>query len=73
VILHRINGYIVLFLLIPGIACGTIVGRAAFGGELNTQSAYYCLGSLIVTAAIMGYLNVKQTRKHRKWMLSQWS
>jgi|HubBroStandDraft_6_1064221.scaffolds.fasta_scaffold3154845_1 hypothetical protein len=72
-ILHRINGYTVLFLLIPGTVCGIIIGRPAFGGELNTQSAYYCLGSLVVTSAIMGYLNVKQTRKHRKWMLSQWS
>jgi hypothetical protein len=69
VIVHRINGYIVLALLIPGIVCGTIVGRPSFGGELNSQSAYYCLGSMIVVCAILGYTNVKQTRKHRKWML----
>ncbi|KDQ55610.1 hypothetical protein JAAARDRAFT_37015 [Jaapia argillacea MUCL 33604] len=68
-ILHRINGYFVLILLIPGIVGGTIVARRAFGGELNSQSGYYVLGSLIVFSACMGLLNVKQTRKHRKWML----
>jgi hypothetical protein len=69
VIIHRINGYFVLILVIGGTVCGSIVARHAFGGELNVQSGFWFLGSLIVGAAIMGYLNVRHTTKHRKWML----
>jgi len=68
-ILHRINGYLTLALLIPSTIGGSIVARRAFGGELNVQSAFYVDGFLIVFAALMGITNVKRTRKHRKWML----
>lgn len=68
---HRINGYIALTLVIVGNVGGAVVGRAAFGGELNSQSAYYTLGGLIVGCGLMGYFNVKHTRKHRKWMLRE--
>jgi len=68
-ILHRINGYLTLALLIPGTISGAIVGRRAFGGSPNTQSAYYVSAIMIVGAALTGILNVKNTRKHRKWML----
>jgi len=68
-ILHRINGYLTLTLLIPSTVAGAIVARRAFGGELNVQSAFYVVSLLIVSAASMGIANVKQTRKHRKWML----
>jgi hypothetical protein len=69
VILHRINGYLVLALLIPSTVSGAIVARRAFGGELNVQSSFYTLSFLIVFSALSGIMNVKQTRKHRKWML----
>jgi Predicted membrane protein (DUF2306) len=72
VIIHRINGYSVLLLLISGTVSGTIAGRPAYGGELSAQSGFYVLGSMIVFAAIMGYSNVKKdTREHRKWMLRE--
>jgi len=70
VILHRLNGYGVLFCLIVGNICGSIVARRSFGGELNVQSAYYILGIMVVFAGLMGIYNVKKdTRRHRKWML----
>jgi len=70
VIIHRLNGYGVLFCLIVGNICGAIVGRRSFGGELNVQSAYYILGIMVVYAGLMGAYNVKKdTRRHRKWML----
>ncbi|KAJ7640160.1 hypothetical protein B0H17DRAFT_960552 [Mycena rosella] len=63
-------GYGVLFCLIVGNICGSIVARRSFGGELNVQSAYYILGIMVVFAALMGVYNVKKdTRRHRKWML----
>ncbi|KDQ13810.1 hypothetical protein BOTBODRAFT_110881 [Botryobasidium botryosum FD-172 SS1] len=68
-VLHRINGYLTLALLIPGTISGAIVGRRAFGGSPNTQSAYYASAIMIVGAALMGISNVRNTRLHRKWML----
>lgn len=70
VILHRLNGYGVLFCLIVGNICGGIIARRCFGGELNAQSAYYILAIMIVYAGLLGIYNVKKdTRRHRKWML----
>ncbi|KAJ7243552.1 hypothetical protein C8J57DRAFT_1366161 [Mycena rebaudengoi] len=70
VILHRINGYAVLFCLIVAVTCGSIVARRAFGGEVNSQSSYYIQAMMIIYAALMGIYNVKKdTRRHRKWML----
>ncbi|KAF7290545.1 hypothetical protein MIND_01294600 [Mycena indigotica] len=70
VLLHRLNGYGVLFCLIVGNICGAIVGRRSFGGELNAQSAYYILGIMVVYSGVLGIYNVKKdTRRHRKWML----
>jgi hypothetical protein len=42
-----------------------------FGGELNVQSSFYLLGLMIVFSLTMGITHVKQTRKHRKWMLRE--
>jgi hypothetical protein len=69
VTLHRINGYLVIINLIPGNVAGSVVARRAFGGEINVQAAFYTLGIMIVFSLITGYINVKHTRKHRKWML----
>ncbi|KAK6992076.1 hypothetical protein R3P38DRAFT_3088916 [Favolaschia claudopus] len=69
-VLHRLNGYGVLFCLIVGNICGSIIARRSFGGELNVQSGYYTLGIMIVFSGLVGIYNVKKdTRRHRKWML----
>lgn len=69
VILHRINGYLVLLLLLPATVCGAIIARRTLGGDLDIQSAFYILSILIIFSASMGIINVRRTRKHRKWML----
>jgi hypothetical protein len=69
VVLHRINGYLVLALLTPSTICGAVVARRSYGGELNVQTAWYTLSLLIAFSSLFGIMNVKQTRKHRKWML----
>ncbi|KAG9121330.1 hypothetical protein FRC07_002745 [Ceratobasidium sp. 392] len=69
IILHRINGYFVLSTLLPATIAGSIVARRSFGGELNSQAAFFILGSMVGYAAFMGISNVRRTRKHRKWML----
>jgi len=68
-ILHRINGYMVLILLAASTIGGAVVARRAFGGDLNVQSAFYVITILIIGSAAMGILNVRRTRTHRKWML----
>lgn len=40
-----------------------------FGGDLNVQAAFYVMGIMIISAAAMGIMNRKRTRRHRKWML----
>ncbi|KAF7361274.1 hypothetical protein MSAN_01159800 [Mycena sanguinolenta] len=70
VVLHRLNGYGVLFCLIVGNICGSIIARRTIGGELNVQSGYYLLGIMVVVSGILGFYYVKKdTRQHRKWML----
>ncbi|KAG8721991.1 hypothetical protein FRC08_008087 [Ceratobasidium sp. 394] len=69
-ILHRINGYIVFFTLIPGSVAGSIVARRAFGGDLNSETAYYTLGFMIGPAGMLGvYFARVNTALHREWML----
>ncbi|KAJ6450892.1 hypothetical protein C8R45DRAFT_1042570 [Mycena sanguinolenta] len=70
VLVHRINGYGVLFCVVVAMICGSIAARRAFGGEINSQGAYYVQALLIMACAFMGFNNVKKdTRRHRKWML----
>ncbi|KAK0451327.1 uncharacterized protein EV420DRAFT_712239 [Desarmillaria tabescens] len=70
VLVHRLNGYFVLILLIPSNVAGAIIGYRAFGGEINSQSMYYTLGILSASCLIIGLCNVKRnTREHRKWMI----
>ncbi|PBK81311.1 hypothetical protein ARMGADRAFT_785071 [Armillaria gallica] len=70
VIVHRLNGYFVVILLVPSNVCGAIIGYRGFGGEINSQSMYYTLGILSAGCLIIGLSNVKKnTREHRKWML----
>ncbi|KAJ6510422.1 hypothetical protein C8R45DRAFT_964053 [Mycena sanguinolenta] len=70
VILHRLNGYGILFCLIVGNICGSIIARRTIGGELNVQSGYMLLGLMVVVSGILGFYYVKKdTRQHRKWML----
>lgn len=71
-ILHRINGYIVFFTLIPGSVAGSIVARRAFGGDLNSEAAYYTLGFMIGPAGMLGiYFARVNTALHREWMIRE--
>ncbi|KAJ7714083.1 hypothetical protein B0H16DRAFT_1809089, partial [Mycena metata] len=64
------SGYGVLSCLLVSSVSGGILGRRAFGGELNVQAAYYMLAIMVIFAGSVGIYNVKKdTRRHRKWML----
>lgn len=70
-IFHRINGYIVLVLLVLGVISALMLARRSFGGEPATQGAVGTLAILVLGSLFMAYYNVKrlQIDQHRAWML----
>ncbi|KAF8709160.1 hypothetical protein RHS03_02840, partial [Rhizoctonia solani] len=71
-IVHRINGWVVFLNLGIGSVTGSIVARRAFGGDLNSEAAYYTLGFMIGPAAMLGVFFVRvrvNVALHREWML----
>ncbi|KAF9517120.1 hypothetical protein BS47DRAFT_1340147 [Hydnum rufescens UP504] len=46
-----------------------IVARHAFGGEISDQAGFYCLGILQSSFGVQGLRTVRDTRRHRHWML----
>ncbi|QRW09748.1 hypothetical protein RhiLY_08747 [Ceratobasidium sp. AG-Ba] len=73
-IVHRIIGYISLFLLVIGTASGFVMGRRSFGGDITIQTGVVLLGAVTLVAAAIAYYNIKrlQIDQHRKWMLRTW-
>jgi uncharacterized membrane protein len=73
-IVHRVMGYVSLFLLTMGAATGFILGRRSFGGEISTQTGVVFLGAMTLISAGLAYYNIKrlQIDQHRKWMLRTW-
>ena len=73
-ILHRINGYVILLLSIAGTAGGIMAAKHAFGGELSTRLISGVLAIMFVVSMILAYINIKrlQIEQHRAWMLRGW-
>lgn len=74
IILHRINGYIVITLSIASTVGAMISARRAYGGGLEVQSGVGLVGILWLGCMLMGYINIKrlQLEEHRAWMLRGW-
>jgi hypothetical protein len=70
-IFHRINGYIIILLLLISNAGAIMICRRAFGGELSTQTGIGLLIIASTTSISMAYWNIKQLQidQHRAWML----
>jgi uncharacterized membrane protein len=71
ILLHRINGYSVIVLVMISNAGAFLIIRRSFGGTLPTQAA---MGLLIILSTIsiaMASYNIKrlQIEQHRAWML----
>ena len=73
-ILHRINGYVILLLLLLGEVGALMVARRAFGGTIDTQTFVGVLAIMTLGSAILAYTNIKrlQIDQHRAWMLRCW-
>ncbi|KAF2501587.1 hypothetical protein BU16DRAFT_577705 [Lophium mytilinum] len=68
---HRINGYLVIFLVFISNVGALMIARHAFGGSLETQAGLGVLAILSTTSICHAYYNVKQLQidQHRAWML----
>lgn len=68
---HRINGYLVLLLLLGGVSGALIITGHAFGGEVSTQVVSGTVSVATIVSAALAYYNIKklQIDQHRKWML----
>ena len=73
-IVHRICGYIAVFLLVLGVATGFVLGRRSFGGDISIQTGVIFLGVSTLVSVALAYWNIKllQIDQHRKWMLRTW-
>ncbi|KAK6343630.1 hypothetical protein TWF730_011221 [Orbilia blumenaviensis] len=74
-IIHRINGYVIIGLILTGNAGALMIARRAFGGGIDTQAAVYALATLTTTSLFLAYYNIKklQIEQHRKWMIRAWA
>jgi uncharacterized membrane protein len=74
IIVHRINGYIVITLTLATLAGALMIARIAFGGTLDTQLWVGVVAIAVVLSYALAYYNIKrlQIDQHRKWMLRAW-
>lgn len=68
---HRINGYIIILLLLVSNVSVFMIARRAFGGGLDTQSGVCLLAIITTISVLMAYYNIRklQIDQHRAWML----
>ncbi|KAL8709505.1 MAG: hypothetical protein Q9220_005747 [cf. Caloplaca sp. 1 TL-2023] len=70
-IVHRINGYLVILLVLVSNVGAVMITRRAFGGSLSTQAGVGVLAIISTVSIGMAYYNIKrlQIDQHRAWML----
>ena len=68
---HRINGYLVVTLVIISNIGALMIARRAFGGALATQAGVGVLAIMSTISIALAYYNIKrlQIDQHRAWML----
>lgn len=68
---HRINGYIIILLVLVSHIGAIIIARRAFGGSIEVQGGVGTMVILTTLSITMAYYNIKrlQIEQHRAWML----
>lgn len=71
---HRLNGWVILLLLLCANAGAIMVAPHAFGGDLSVQAGTGTLVIITTLGLAMAIYNVKrlQIDQHRAWMLRTW-
>ncbi|KAK1044231.1 hypothetical protein LTR74_018320 [Friedmanniomyces endolithicus] len=74
-LIHRLNGYIIIILSLVSSAGVLILLPHAFGGDLATRTFGGTLVISTTVAYIMAYANIKllQIDQHRAWMIRAWA
>ncbi|KAI8626197.1 hypothetical protein F5Y19DRAFT_447538 [Xylariaceae sp. FL1651] len=74
IMIHRVNGYIIVILSVISVAGALMITRHTFGGGLDVQSSIGFLGIIFLGATFMAYINIRrlQIEEHRAWMLRAW-
>ena len=70
-ILHRINGYVIILLVTLANISGLMIARRSFGGMVETQMFVGLLAIATTVSMALAYANIKrlQIAQHRAWML----
>ncbi|KAL8917791.1 MAG: hypothetical protein Q9172_005680 [Xanthocarpia lactea] len=71
---HRINGYVIILLLLLANVGALMIARHSFGGEFETQVFAGLLAIMTTVGSILAYINIKrlQIDQHRAWMIRTW-
>lgn len=71
---HRINGYLVMLLMIIFSVTGIIISKVSFGGDFATQAFAGFFGISVILSMTLAYINIKrlQIEQHRAWMMRAW-
>jgi uncharacterized membrane protein len=71
---HRVNGYLVMILVLIFSVTGIIISKVAFGGDFATQIFSGIFGIAVVLSTTLAYINIKrlQIEQHRAWMMRAW-
>jgi uncharacterized membrane protein len=71
---HRLNGYLVMLLVLCLSVSGMISSKVAFGGDFATQCLAGSVGLATLAATVLAYVNIKrlQIEQHRAWMMRAW-
>lgn len=74
ILFHRINGYIIILLVLVANAGALMIARHAFGGGMDVQAAVGVLAILTTGSLVLAFVNIKrlQIEQHRAWMLRAW-
>lgn len=74
ILFHRINGYIIIILILLSNSGALMIARIAFGGTFSTQVGVGFLVIATTVSVFFAWLNIKrlQIDQHRKWMLRAW-
>jgi hypothetical protein len=71
IVLHRINGYIIILLFLISNVGILMIAPRTFGGDLHVQFAIALLIVMITASILIAiiYIRRKQIEEHRAWML----
>lgn len=74
-LVHRIDGYLVIILSFVATAGVFMIADKAFGGDLSLQTVTGLASIMFLTSIILSYINIKrlQIEQHRAWMLRAWA